>query len=309
MFIFAVVGLLFLSITTTAAAVNFYDPTPSEKERYLSMYSQSWGEQLVRQNSTRILLLGGSISAGCCCSNGGSYAARLSDFISRNNNSYVLNKSIPGTRPYIYIGDSYDFESWPTDRWPNTVIIELAVNSDVSWSTAKDLDNLIFLLNEKWLANGLSIPEVLLINFLDIRMPLFSFHGEDTMEKREEFLNNLYDEKTGPFNRGSGSQIYLDAFARFYSYPVLSVTDVLWPAFCRFFIETPVTPFRNSLLKNFSLLWPYTYEGLHPTCLGHEFIAENIVIRFFRDNIIERTQPFIPVTPYDNALKMYACSL
>ena len=104
MFIFAVVGLLFLSITTTAAAVNFYDPTPSEKERYLSMYSQSWGEQLVRQNSTRILLLGGSISAGCCCSNGGSYAARLSDFISRYNNSYVLNKSTPGTRPYIYIG-------------------------------------------------------------------------------------------------------------------------------------------------------------------------------------------------------------
>ena len=194
----AVVGLLFLSIRTTAT-VNFYDPTPSEKERYLSMYSQSWGEQLVRQNSTRILLLGGSISVGCYCSNGGSYASRLSDFISRYNNSYVLNKSIPGTRPYIYIGDSYDFESWPTDHWPNTVIIELAVNSDVSWSTAKDLDNLIFLLNEKWLTNGLPIPEVLLINFLDIRMPLFSFHGEDTMEKREEFLNNLYDEKNWTF--------------------------------------------------------------------------------------------------------------
>ena len=168
MFVVVTLCFIWLSFQFTAAAnAHYYDPTPSEKERYLSMYSQSWGAQSVRQNSTRILLLGGSISAGCCCTSGsGGYAKLLSSFISRYNNSYVINKSIHGARPYIFIGDVYEFESWPTDRWPNTVIIEIAVNSEISWSTAKDLDNLIYLLNEKWIENGLNIPDILFLEFV-----------------------------------------------------------------------------------------------------------------------------------------------
>ena len=282
--------------------MNYYDPTPSEMERYLSMYSPSWGEQLARENSTRILLLGGSISAGCCCSEGLFYATLLAEYISQFENSYVINKSVFGSRPYTFIGEVYDFELWPKDRWPNTVIIELAVNSAVSWSTVKELDNLIFLLNEKWLQNSLPIPDVLLIEFFDVRSVVDNFQGEDTREKRHKYLSSS-NERAVPFNRGGGSQIYIDAFARFYSYTVLSVTDVLWPAFCRFFIENPATPYSNSLPKNTSLSWPYTHEGIHPSCLGHKFIADNIVTRFFREKIFEQTRPFIPITPYDNALK------
>jgi len=266
-----------------------YDPTLSELSRYQTVInpSLSWGTQCRREQSIRILLLGGSITSGCCCPKYPypSFSSLLEEYVVSNyKNSYVLNKAIAGVRPFMYLGDSYEFEVQPKSKWPNLIIIEMSLNSDISWSTAQQLDNLLFSYDEKWSANGLPRPDVLFLDLFTVVPIISSFKGDNTKENRIQHLNSFDPTNLEAFNRGSGSQIYINALARYYSYPVLSNTDMLWPAFCRHFIENPVVSLRDPNI-NRTNLWPYTFDGIHPTCLGHEFIANHVLIRFLKDQM------------------------
>mmetsp|Transcript_20022 Transcript_20022/g.28663 ORF Transcript_20022/g.28663 Transcript_20022/m.28663 type:complete len:237 (-) Transcript_20022:323-1033(-) len=51
---------------------------------------------------------------------------------------------------------------------------------------------------------------------------------------------------------------------------------MLWPSFCRYFIDPHIDSTK---------IWPYTVDGLHPSCLGYEFIANNAIIRFLKDQM------------------------
>jgi len=133
------------------------------------------------------LILGGSISAGWCCVTG-SFSNHLENFVAQYKNSYVLNRAVAGIRPLNYLGDSYEFELQP---WPNVILIEIALNSDLSsWETAQHLDNLLFTFDEKYITNGLSRPDVIFLDLFSVRSIISSFK-EGIIRKKIEF--NIYN--------------------------------------------------------------------------------------------------------------------
>ena len=142
--------ILFFGLSSLTAALQEYDPSAFESNLYLAINPKpSWGNPMRRQKSIRILLLGGSNSNGCCCSKT-SFANIVASNISDDySESYLLNGAISGSRPHMFIGQTYDFEIWPKDRWPNIVLLEISLNSNIGWSTAVEVDNLIYFLLEK----------------------------------------------------------------------------------------------------------------------------------------------------------------
>eukprot|EP01035_Chromulina_nebulosa_P006630 gene6630-8958_t len=128
--------------------------------------------------------------------------------------------------------------------------------------------------------------------------------GKD--DSRENRLNLLNSVELPPSNTNYRSvlfnqaQVYIDAVARYYSYPILSVRNTWWPAFCRFYIE-------NSVTKR----WPYVFDGAHASCIGHEYIGHNIILRFLTDQMI-KSQPGDDSTIqpyYNNTIRMFPQSL
>lgn len=281
-------------------ALQDFDPTASESNLYLAVSpKQSWGNQMRRQKNMRILLLGGSNSVGCCCDK--SFPVIVAANFSRNSNSYLLNHAISGSRPYFFIGKTYDFESWPNSSWPNIVLLEFSLNSWVGWSTALEIDNLIYLLLEKWELVGLPPPDVVFLELFSAG-DLYNTIKEkdDTRENRIKLLNSVQlspsdaNYKSVIFNQ---AQTYIDAVARYYSYPVLSVRNTWWPAFSRFYI-------KNSVTKR----WPYLFDRVHASCIGHEYIANNIILRFLLDQMI-KIQPDDDSTTMKDELRMFPQSL
>lgn len=278
--IFLSVLFILNQLLILAAFQDSYDPTMSESNLYLGVNpKQSWGKQMRQQKSMRMLLLGGSNSAGCCCDK--SFPVIIASNISQNSNSYILNSAIRGSQPYFFIGKTYDFESWPKTSWPNIVIIEFSLNSWAGWSNALEIDNLIYLLIEKWELAGLPPPDIVFLELFGSGDLYYTIQEgkDDTRENRIKLLNSVHlppsDAKYTSvlFNQ---AQAYIDAVARYYSYPVLSVRNTWWPAFCRFYIE-------NSVTKR----WPYVSDGAHASCIGHKFIAHNIVLRFLNDQMMK----------------------
>ena len=102
----------------------------------------------------------------------------------------------------------------------------------------------------------------------------------DDRENRIDLLNSLTSEYPDQNANDKLSvninprEVFVDAVARYYSYPVLSVRNTWWPAFTRFFIE-----------NSFSKRWPYLFDHVHATCVGHEYIAHNVILRFLREQM------------------------
>jgi hypothetical protein len=75
------------------------------------------------------------------------------------------------------------------------------------------------------------------------------------------------------FNRGDYSQPYILAFAKFYQYPMLSLTDCMWPSFVRYFLAGNDTS---------SQLWPFSEDGRHLSQLGAAFAVDKVILPFFK---------------------------
>ena len=131
---------------------EYFDPTLEESERFITVYPvSSWGAQMRREKSSRILVLGGSNAKGVGCPGGG-FARQLREFIEKNNDSssYLINLSRGGAGASNYVGETFEFESWAHNLWPNIILFETAVNDEFAWKTAQNIDNFIFLLFDKW---------------------------------------------------------------------------------------------------------------------------------------------------------------
>ena len=90
--------------------------------------------------------------------------------------------------------------------------------------------------------------------------------------------------------------------ARFYGIPVLSVTDVLYPSWVRFF-----------LTHDNQDRWPYTADGVHTSEEGCQLVAKHILMPFFleqmapheSDKLYEKELQF---SPYPADLRMFPSS-
>ena len=116
------------------------------------------------------------------------------------------------------------------------------------------------------------------------------FEGSEIKEKRIAHLNSFSatDDKAEKFNRGCRGGPYINALARFYSYPMLSTVDPLWPSFVRFFVENTLDYSYGDLDRQNRTMWPYTFDGVHLSCKGHAFVADEILIPFFKHQMKPR---------------------
>ena len=272
--------LFLIGQLTLTAVIKRFDPTASESSLYLAINPKpSWGNQMRQQKSIRILLLGGSNSIGCCCSSTPFSKVVDSNISHEYSNSYLLNGAISGSRPYMFIGQTYEFETWPIARWPNILLLEISLNSDIGWSSALEIDNLIFQLLEKWELVGLPPPDIVFLELFGTHLYDKLSGMTDNKENRTNLLNSYESSpSSGAIDKLSVNmnprQVYIDAVARYYSYPVLSVRNSWWPAFTRFFI-------KNSYSKR----WPYLYDNAHATCIGHEYIGNKVILHFLREQM------------------------
>ena len=265
---------------------EYFDPTWEERERSITVPPlHSWGERMRKEKSYRVLFLGGSNSCGAGCP-GNSFVKILEEFLvslkNESTSSYLINQSHNGAPVSTFIGEVYEFESWSPCRWPNVNIIETAVNSHFGWQTAKYLDNLIFLLQEKWLSKDIPEPNFLFLELFNIVHIAKAFIGSELQENRFAHLNS-FDESNQKFNRGCPGGPFINALARFYSYPMLSAVDPLWPSFLRFFLKNnPLYHSYGDFSQKNRTLWPYTYDGIHLSCKGHAFVGNEILVPFFK---------------------------
>jgi hypothetical protein len=93
--------------------------------------------------------------------------------------------------------------------------------------------------------------------------------------------------------------LYINEFAKFYNYPVISWADVAWPSFVRHFISSR---------KDRPNVWPLTIDGIHFTIPACELIVEHILGPFFiqvmQPRIIESNESEFSM--YDHDLRMFA---
>ena len=220
---------------------------------------------------------------------------QLDRFLTTRNESttsYVINRSVGGEPIDQFIGEVYEFESWPPSRWPNIILIETALNSDFSWDTSLKIDNLIFLLQEKWRAQNLSRPDILFLELFSVGWIANKFEGSELQQKRVAHLNsfNAVDGLSEKFNRGCRGSPYINAVARcFYSYPMLSAADTLFPSFVRFFVKNPLDYSYGDVGHDNRTIWPYTHDGVHLSCKGHLFVGSEILIPFFRTQMKKKS--------------------
>ena len=305
-------------ITMSIAVGEYFDPTEEESERSIAVPPMnSWGNSMRKGKSCRVLVLGGSNSIGSGCP-ANSFVMRLEKFLTtfknESNSSYVINQSIGGASIDTFIGEVYDFESWPPSRWPNVVVIETALHSDFSWDTAFKVDNLLFLLQDKWQSKNLSRPDILFLELFSVGWIAHKFEGSEIPAKRLAHLNsfNAVDKLNEKFNRGCRGGPYINAVARFYSYPMLSAVDPLWPSFVRFFLKNSLDYSYGDLSHENRTIWPYTYDGVHLSCKGHAFVGNDILVPFFKHQLRKKSPPHLhrgPITVEDHGVRMFSPSL
>ena len=283
--------------------------TVEESERSIAVSPMnSWGTSMRKGKSCRVF-----------CRMGPDVPVLwLEKFLkNESNTSYVINQSIGGASIDTFIGEVYDFESWLPSRWPNVILIETALHSDFSWDTSFKVDNLLYLLQDKWQSKNLSRPDILFLELFSVGWIAHKFEGSEFRDKRLAHLNsfNAVDKLNEKFNRGCRGGPYINAVARFYSYPMLSAVDTLWPSFVRFFVKNPLDYSYGDFSHDNRTMWPYTYDGVHLSCKGHAFVGNEILIPFFKHQLKKKSPHSNhhlhrePVTVEDHGVRMFSPSL
>jgi hypothetical protein len=131
------------------------------------------------------------------------------------------------------------------------------------------------------------MPEVMLFELMST--DVLTIHGPKYTNKTEriEQLQSLSETQHitvskfhgNGFNRGSPHNMYLNEFAKFYNYPVISFGDATWPSFVRHYID------RGHLER-----YPFTIEGYHLNNLGCRFAVEHMLGPFIVNTMTPRIE-------------------
>ena len=159
------------------------------------------------------------------------------------------------------------------------------------WKSAEKYDILMRLLKKKWALHGLEEPEFVLIEFFSveyiyrkIRFPVW-----ENQKDRIDRMNNIslsrewFSSGTVGFDRGTSQSVHISTFARFYCIPLLSWTDVGFPAMLRHFTQV------DSLDFSIDNLWsPKMWDGTHLTLRGQQLVGEQLLGTFFLEQVKSR---------------------
>ena len=181
---------------------------------------------------------------------------------------YVLNEGVGGAGPSHFIGShDFAFKKLPHDQWPNLVIIEPAINCDIKWACALDLDNLIHTLKHVYVENHLKPPAFALLELICMNcMYGLLYRGHDTVEGRLAHMayndpgnyrcppagdvrtcpEDLYDVNY----RGGMNGVYMLSLSRHYGFPFVSTTDAMYPAWARSYLENTVNDYWPGILQD-----------------------------------------------------------
>ena len=280
---------IFNSFTSLAStlAINsdnpdFYKPTSEELQQGVAFAAPKyWGVHLRRSKSLRVAFIGGSQTAN---------GLHIDSFLESMNltaknmgwNVSVFNEGYSGTHPSIR---RFKFFELSTSVWPNVISIDPCLNCIYidPLRCSSSIDNMKYFINRKYEQQGLEPPYYFFLEFFMVSMSMFhdrKYLSSDRIalplntSKASTLIDNANSAKK---SRGAKYAPYMMDLARFYGIPVLSVTDVLYPSWARFFL----THAENER-------WPYTADGMHFGVEGCQLIAEHILKPFFLDQMMPR---------------------
>jgi hypothetical protein len=219
----------------------------------------------------------------------------------------VYNEGVPGTYPSIR---PFHFFALNISQWPNVICIEPCLNcgGNDHYHCSLSIDNMKYFINGQYEQNGLDSPDYLFLEFFqpaetsivnefnltsnDIKIPSqLNASNADSSVHKSMSANNM---------RGNMFASKLLDMARFYGFPLLSVTDVLFPSWVRFFL----THADNER-------WPYTADGSHTSPEGCKVVADHILKPFFVNQMSPRESDKLymkspaPFGPYPVDVRMF----
>lgn len=241
---------------------------------------KSWGVNIRREKSARIVAIGGSNTAD------GHYVNALEKYLKVHisNSSYVLNEGISGCDGPTFFGRHFpSFERLDSTLWPNIVILEFAIN--LSGDVNKFYETLIHSLIYKWTSKGIGPPSFLILNVFKLNNLHKYASSLPTAADRIAFINNGNLNLTSTeamINRGCEKCPEILEFAHTFSIPVWSWVDAAFPACIRYFIGSAT----NSSISN-PPSWHLSNDLAHFSEEGAEFFVSNIAGPF----LLEQSRP------------------
>ena len=286
-----------------------FDPTPDEISRGLVLKPKgTWGQQARKQNSLRLLCIGGSNTEKDNFNAG--YVSLLHKYIQNNitedssftTSSYALNRGVSGMMPIYFTGKKFDFETLDASIWPNVVLMEFTVNSgnNVVWDNiCRKLETLVRSIMYKYAKKGLPSPDFMLYEVLFMRDVFLKSETANTIEARRDWMEEF---STTLYNKTRNVNMLQTEFASFYGFPVLSWGEVTFPALVRQFLSETRTLYVEKL-QVVKTVWPYSADGVHMSIpFGTTFAVNHILGPFFRDMMQPREEVG---TPFPVDMRMF----
>lgn len=251
-----------------------YPPTAEEiQSGFVEPAFCSWGENIRNERALRWLVLGGSNSFPNKLQQPDRVYHRsafhkimeLYPYLNTSA-SYLLDKSMSGSAMAVVLTKLYDFEMSNDEHdWPNLITIEYSVNG----FNAKTLDQIIYIFKYRYRIRGFKPPAFLYIDVFT-RMALYVMASKRGLQPNCSKVEKLSVHNANP---NAGATKPASQVARFYGFPMLSMTEASKPYFFRFFMNNPLTA-----------SWPYEITGDHSHFneLGHDFISEKLLLPFLQ---------------------------
>ena len=294
-----------LSTLQAKTLSGYYKPTSEELQQGVAFAAPKyWGVHLRRSKSLRIAFIGGSQT-----SSGDEYVGIFRDSMKEATrrtgwNLAVYKEGMNGTYPST---QSLKFLRLQKSDWPNVICIEPCLHCEVPdhWPCSYAIDNMKHFINRQYKEVGLDPPSYMFLEFFaDIHWQRrvewsngANITSSSINQSRAKDLSDQINKRM--LSRGAPYALYMMDLARFYGIPVLSVTDVLYPSWVRFFL----THAENEH-------WPYTADGMHFGIEGCQLITEQILKPFFLDQMMPRDsdklyEKKLQFDPYPAEVRMF----
>jgi hypothetical protein len=165
------------------------------------------------------------------------------------------------------------------------IFLEYATNCFPHWTCARGHDQLIHYIMEKWSQRLLPPPAFIMIEMF--RIDHYQTTHNENIKTVEEKIKSLSIKTVEDINyRLSNGGMFMSAVARFYGIPYISLTDALYPAMTRHFLNNFEVPHTGQPQP-----FPYYYEVGHINARGHYFLAESLILPLLLSELNREIKP------------------